>query len=54
VKKAMETPELIEFAKKNGYELYYGSVSDVETELKRDREVTASLIEAMQKDKATK
>lgn len=54
VKKAMETPELIAYAKKNGYELYYGSVADVETELKRDREVTASLIEAMQKDKATK
>lgn len=51
IKKAIETPTLIEYARKNGFELYYGSESDVQTELKRDREVTASLIEAMQKDK---
>jgi tripartite-type tricarboxylate transporter receptor subunit TctC len=54
VKKAIETPTLIEYARKNGFELYYGSESDVLDELQRDRQVTSSLIEAMQKDKAAK
>jgi tripartite-type tricarboxylate transporter receptor subunit TctC len=39
------------YAQKNGFELYYGSEDDVRQELKRDREVTTALIEAMQKDK---
>jgi hypothetical protein len=42
---------MIEYAQKNGFELYYGSEHDVREELKRDREVTTVLIEAMQKDK---
>lgn len=54
VKKAIETPALIEYAKKNGYELYYGSEQDVLAELKRDREVTAALIAEMKKDMPAK
>ncbi len=51
VKQAIESPAMIEYAQKNGFELYYGSEHDVREELKRDREVTTVLIEAMQKDK---
>ena len=51
VKQALQAPGLIEYAQKNGFELYYGSENDVREELKRDREVTTALIEAMQKDK---
>ena len=51
VKQAIATPAIIEYAKSNGFELYYGSENDIREELKRDREVTAALIEAMQKDK---
>lgn len=54
IKKAIETPTLIEYAKKNDYELYYGSEEDVATELKKDREVTSALIEAMKKDMPAK
>lgn len=51
VKRAIETPAIAEYAQKNGFELYYGTEPDIRAELKRDREVTATLIEAMQKDK---
>lgn len=51
VKRAIETPVMAEYAQKNGFELYYGSEADIRDELKRDREVTTALIEAMQKDK---
>jgi hypothetical protein len=51
VKQAIESPAMVDYAQKNGFELYYGSEDDVRQELKRDREVTAALIEAMQKDK---
>ena len=51
VKQAIESPAMVEYAQKNGFELYYGSENDVRQELKRDREVTTALIEAMQKDK---
>lgn len=51
MKQAIETPAMIEYAQKNGFELYYGSENDVRDELKRDRDVTNALIEAMQKDK---
>lgn len=51
VKQAMQTPELVDYAQKNGFELYYGSQDDIREELKRDREVTTALIDAMQKDK---
>ncbi len=51
VKRAIETPAIAEYAQKNGFELYYGAEAEIRDELKRDREVTAALIEAMQKDK---
>jgi tripartite-type tricarboxylate transporter receptor subunit TctC len=49
VKKSVETPTLIEYAKKNGIELYYGSEEDIKQELQRDREVTSALIAEMKK-----
>jgi tripartite-type tricarboxylate transporter receptor subunit TctC len=54
VKSAIETPTLVEYAKKNGFELYYGSEQDVEQELKRDREVTSALIADMKKSMPAK
>lgn len=54
IKQAIETPAIVEYAKKHGFELYYGSQADITEELKRDREVTASLIGAMQKDNMAK
>jgi tripartite-type tricarboxylate transporter receptor subunit TctC len=49
VKAAMETPALQEYARKNVFELYYGSEKDIMEELKKDREVTAPLVEQIAK-----
>ena len=49
VKAAMETPALKEYAKKNVFELYYGSERDVLEELKKDRAVSAALVEEVAK-----
>lgn len=54
VRKAVETPTLIEYARKNDYELDYGSEDDVQAQLKKDREVTSALIEQMKKDMPAK
>jgi tripartite-type tricarboxylate transporter receptor subunit TctC len=45
VKWAIETPSLKDFANKAGFELYYGSASDLISEMKKDREVIGGLIE---------
>jgi tripartite-type tricarboxylate transporter receptor subunit TctC len=49
VKAAMETPALREYAKKNVFELYYGGEREIAEELRRDREVSAALVEEVAK-----
>ena len=51
VKAAMETPAMREHAQANQYELYYGSEVDIQNELKRDREVSTPLAQALAKEK---
>lgn len=50
VKAAMETPALKEYARKNLFELYYGSEKDILEELKRDRDVSTPLVEELAKE----
>lgn len=51
VKAAIETPAMREHAQKNQYELYYGSEADIVEELRRDREVSLPLAQALAKVK---
>jgi tripartite-type tricarboxylate transporter receptor subunit TctC len=54
VKQALQAPAMVEFAEKNGFVLYYGGPGEIAEELRRDREVTTALIDAMQKDQKEK
>jgi tripartite-type tricarboxylate transporter receptor subunit TctC len=49
VKAAIETPALQEYARKNVFELYYGSEKEIIEELRMDREVTVLLAEEIVK-----
>lgn len=45
VKAAMETQALKDYANKHQFELYYGSVQDIEKELEKDRMMSSQLVE---------
>jgi tripartite-type tricarboxylate transporter receptor subunit TctC len=51
VKTALQLPAMVEYAQKNGFEIYYGSAQDIVDELKRDRDVTTVLVDGLLKDK---
>lgn len=52
VKAALQRPSMIEYANKNGFELYFGTEEDVKAELARDREVSSKLVAQFLEDKA--
>lgn len=44
VRRAIETPSLQDFANKAGYELYFGSATDLVNDMKKDQEVIGGLL----------
>jgi tripartite-type tricarboxylate transporter receptor subunit TctC len=54
VKVALETPSLKDFAKKNAFDIYYGSAADLREDIEKERKVVGPLIEEIAKTKEDK